>query len=122
MKQFLPKRLSDCYLALLLLTAAGACVYGQDRSPAPTVPPLCGETAGQLLNLIRGAARRAVHDQAGGPVIKVSAAGEIAYDGHQSPSANKLLGKLVGTGRSRGDRKTKENQEERGESSHRKAP
>src|SRR6266852_3288416 len=37
-------------------------------------------------------ARRVVHDQAGGPVIKVSAAGRIAFDGDQSPSANKLPG------------------------------
>jgi len=67
-------------------------------------------------------ARRVVHDQAGGPVIKVTAAGGIAFDGDQSPSANKLLGSLVWTGRGRGDGKTKENQEECGESPHRKAP
>ena len=55
MKQFLPKWLSACFLALLM--AASPPVHGQDRKVPPTVLVLPNDSVGQLVSLVREKAK-----------------------------------------------------------------
>jgi len=55
MKQFLPRWLSACFLALLM--AASPPVHGQDRKVPPTVLVLPNDSVGQLVSLVREKAK-----------------------------------------------------------------
>jgi hypothetical protein len=57
MKQFLPRRLSACSRALLLLMAASLPVPGQERKAPPTVLALPDDSVGQLVGMVRGKAK-----------------------------------------------------------------
>src|SRR5437899_1017062 len=57
MKRHFPERMGACPLALLLLMAASACVFGQERKPAPAGSALQGDSLGQLISLLRGKAK-----------------------------------------------------------------